>query len=231
MEELADENASSVTAALDGVFVDFGPPSSILTDNAPVFLSRAFSILVSDWQVHHERSCAYRHQGNGICERIHRTIKRMASRSGCLISKATFYYNSTTNQATGEKPVSSIFRAVLQIPRIRHGRVSTLTKLSQTRINSDRRGRALSTYKTGDMVFLRPPDGRCTSKRTGPHRVASADKWTVDLGDGVNRHVSHVRLAPSVSDSSISSQYCQNMDRGSPMSRTIVHSRLMTHDS
>ena len=41
--------------------------------------------------------CAYKHSGNGIIERHHRTSKRMVARMGGAIQDMVYWYNNTPN--------------------------------------------------------------------------------------------------------------------------------------
>jgi len=45
--------------------------------------------------------CAYKHSGNGIIERNHRTIKRMVTRTVKYLEDMVFWYNNTPNSANG----------------------------------------------------------------------------------------------------------------------------------
>ena len=50
---------------------------------------------------------AYRPSGNGIVERIHRTIKRIATRSSCSIAMATYWYNMSPKNRDDENTIPS----------------------------------------------------------------------------------------------------------------------------
>lgn len=82
--------ATSVTVALESIFSEFGPPHVLLFDNSPTFLSATVTQLLSRWAVKSLQCCAYRHQGNGIVERAHRTIKRMVERSERCVADMEF---------------------------------------------------------------------------------------------------------------------------------------------
>ena len=53
-------------------------------------------------------------------------------------------------------------------------------------------------FSTGDRVYLRQPEGRCDQEWSGPHEVTAiiSSVAVVLDGDGVSRHVSHLRLVP-----------------------------------
>lgn len=52
----------------------------------------------------------------------------------------------------------------------------------------------MNPLRIGDSVYLKPRQPSCTSRWTGPFQVSRLpNNWSVDLGDGVNRHISQVR--------------------------------------
>ncbi|XP_067944958.1 uncharacterized protein [Watersipora subatra] len=96
--KLRDETANSVIAQLVRIFEERGPPQELFSDNGPCFKSAQLSSILKTWNVNHLLSCAYRPSGNGIVERNHRTIKRMAARSGNEVNRMVFWYNNTPNR-------------------------------------------------------------------------------------------------------------------------------------
>ena len=56
----------------------------------------------------------------------------------------------------------------------------------------------VNPFEVGDRVYLRPPSGRCDEPWTGPHRVTDVkSRALLELdGNGVARHISHVRKVP-----------------------------------
>ena len=81
-QRLGRESAGEVVLALRRVFSIFGPPEQLLSDNGTVFRSREVACFLASWEVESTLSCAWRPQGNGCVERVHRTIKRMVARTG-----------------------------------------------------------------------------------------------------------------------------------------------------
>ena len=88
--ELRDESGREVSRHLHQLFAEFGPPESFLSDNGPTFCCRVVASVLSDWDVRQELACAYRPQGNGVVERVHRTVKRIVQRSGRSVEEAVF---------------------------------------------------------------------------------------------------------------------------------------------
>ena len=95
--KLKNETANSVCMHLERIFSEHGPPSELFSDNGHCFRSTQVGEMLKKWNVLQVFSCAYRPSGNGIIERNHRTIKRMASRSGNSVQDMVFWYNNTPN--------------------------------------------------------------------------------------------------------------------------------------
>ena len=75
-------------------------PVELLTDNATTFSGETFSKFPEHWGVQIRFQCAYVLAGNGIVERSHRTIKRIATRTRCSVMEAVYWYNVTPKDDT-----------------------------------------------------------------------------------------------------------------------------------
>ena len=80
---------------LPALFGSWRPCFELLTDNATTFSGEAFSRFAERWGVRMRFRCAYVPAGNGIVERSHRTIKRIAARTRCSVMEAVYWYNVT----------------------------------------------------------------------------------------------------------------------------------------
>jgi hypothetical protein len=170
-------------------------------DNATTFFrSTLFRQLMAEWNVASVPTSAYRSQGNGIAERIHRTIKRMAARSGKSIELMVFWYNNTKNDASGLIPFEVVFGALSKLPGVRDTRVN-LTDLSDKRSNKcepdNYKNCEKNPFKVGDGVFLKSGKN-CTTPWKGPKQVTRiVSNVSVELDfDGVARHVSFLHKFP-----------------------------------
>ena len=101
--ELRNESAEEVSSALMQVFAQFGPTRELLTDNGTVFRSADVHTLLLNWEVALRLSCAYRSQGNDLCERNHKTIKVTFARAQRSVQEAVFWY-IVTRGACGVSP-------------------------------------------------------------------------------------------------------------------------------
>jgi transposase InsO family protein len=178
---LPDERAVSVVRVLTEVFRERGPPWQLLLDNSATFHSAEVTSACKDWGVQLLFRCAHRPSGNGIVERNHRTIKRMAARSGRDILDMVFWYNMAPKDGTKAdsvpsrmtfcydwKPPSACLPDPQEADALPHGREVFVKPSAATRCTSEwQRGRV-----------------------TGPTRGVAVEV------DGVPRHVADVRPVP-----------------------------------
>jgi len=181
---LTAETADAVGSQLQLIFNERGAPEELLSDNGPCFRSRMLEELLASWQVRQVFSCAYRPSGNGIVERNHRTIKRMAARTGRTVADCAFWYNVSPNDS-GIVPMDSVLSYEACVPG--------------SRVVGDGdglRADALCPYKVGDLVYVKPPDARCTTSWVVREVTAILSSVSVEVG-GTPRHVRDLRHASS----------------------------------
>ena len=176
-----NESTDQVIYHLKQVFLERGAPSEILTDNGTCFTSREMRQFLKSWRVDHIFSCAYRHSGNAIAERNHRTIKRMVARSGGSVERMVYWYNNTPN-SDDVVPADEVFRYQSVLP----------SSLTRGTAGERDRGKLSNPYKVGDEVFVRPPNARCTTPWNRGIVTRIVAQMVVEV-DGTNRHVSDVR--------------------------------------
>ena len=181
--KLRSEGAEEVTSLVEDVFRDHGPPEELLLDNGSTFRSVLFCSMCRKWSVFLNFRCAYRPSGNGIVERIHSTIKRMAARSKMDVRDMVFYYNSSPKHAIkGDSvPRNQMYRYHARIP----GEARSLPSENSM---SHR-------YSIGQSVLVKPNMARCTSQwQTGVVTgILSPVKVEVN---GMPRHVGDLRPVP-----------------------------------
>ena len=83
-KQLARQDSASMIRQLEAVFFERSPPHEILTDNDTAFHRKESQAFAHEWGIHLRFRCAYAPAGNGIAERCHRTVKRIAT-GGCLL--------------------------------------------------------------------------------------------------------------------------------------------------
>ena len=90
-------NAKEVRSHLEDLFASMGPSKQLMSNNGTVFRSRLVLklVLLELWNVEQLLVGAYRPQGNGMVECVHRTIKWMVARSRNSVPNCAFWYNVT----------------------------------------------------------------------------------------------------------------------------------------
>ena len=186
---ILDESASSIQRAFLTLFREMGPPHEILLDNSQTFRSSALHELCDRWGVRMIYRAAYRPSGNAIVERNHRTIKRIAARTGGDVLDAVFWYNYLPCEGTDptSAPCQRLFRQPWRNPLERP---------------ADSQQRRQPEFSAGDAVFVKPPGARCTTRWKEGHVTRVSPEGAVEV-DGVHRHVGDIRrifLDPPSSD-------------------------------
>lgn len=186
---MVDERLPTVINTLIGVFREMGPPSEILLDNSRTFKSDQLVAACNEWGTNVLYRAAYRPSGNGIIERNHRTIKRIAARTGKSPLTAVFWYNFLPLDGldASTAPHRRLFRRQWRNPLL-------LARSLSTRSHSH-------GFIEGDEVFVKPPDARCTTPWSRGVVTAVTD-GAVEV-NGVHRHIAdirRVRLEPEDSE-------------------------------
>ena len=158
------------------MFSKRGPPAELLTDNGAAFSGEGFGRFAETWGIQLRFRCAYVPSGNGIVERCHRTIKRIATRTRCSVMEALYWYNVTPkDDATASTaPANAIYNY-----RVRVKGIDTAPPFGH--VDS-------GPFNVGDAVWVKSPHGRCSTQfKKGmvegiycPHLV---------LINGISRHI------------------------------------------
>ena len=176
------EDAATVVASLESIFIELGPPVEILLDNSTTFRSDQMQQLCSKWAVRLRFRCAYRPSGNGIVERIHRTVKRVAARANISPPEAAFWYNLAPSNHTAESaPSTVLFNSGYKWR-------NPSAKVPDRAPPSDDNER----FHIGDTVFVKPAAARCTTRWPTGRVTAILSGQAIEV-DGVPRHVADCR--------------------------------------
>ena len=90
---IPNEKIDAIRTELEQLLCERGSPVDLLMDNSTVCRSSSMRTLLDKWGVMPLYRAAFKPSGNGIVERNHRTIKRMAARSNSDTSDMVFWYN------------------------------------------------------------------------------------------------------------------------------------------
>ena len=155
------EDADTLAAEIVQIFRERGPPAELLMDNGPAFRSAKLNKVFGMWGVRPVYRCAYRPAGNGIVERIHRTIKRMAARAHADPRDMAYWYNMAPKNGTntGTVPASMLHNYSWRLPMAE--------KVPD--------GNNVADFTVGQSMYVKPPAARCTT--TWPVGIVTASCW------------------------------------------------------
>jgi ribonuclease HI len=182
---IKNESCREIGKKFEEIFQERGPPVELLLDNARVFRSDKLKKLCSKWGVILTFRCVNRPSGNGIIERNHRTIKRMAARTKGRVADMVFWYNFAPKEELDARsvPCSAIFTYKWRCP----GMPSPCQVEGETLCGS---------FPIGSEVFVKPPRPRCTTQwESGKVTGHGRDNRVVEV-DGLPRHIADVRQVP-----------------------------------
>lgn len=178
--QLPNESAANIIVQLRQVVLERGPCDEFLMDNSTAFRSTIVQQFVDDWGISLRFRAAYAPSGNGIVERNHRTIKRIAARGNISPEEAVFWYNITPRKETDESTVPSngIFKYQWRVPFD-----INLKETDAQECNS---------FAVGDEVWVKPSLPSCTKQWTTGKVTDVVSKHVVCI-DGMPRHVRDIR--------------------------------------
>ncbi|KAG1715034.1 hypothetical protein GQR58_000608 [Nymphon striatum] len=177
---LSGETAASIIAQLQGIVIERGPCDEFLLDNSTAFRSAAVEQFADEWGISLRFRAAYAPSGNGIVERNHRTIKRIAERGGISPEEATFWYNVTPRKDTdaGSVPSNGLYRYTWRVP----------FDVNLVKVESFED----SPFAVGDEVWVKPPIPSCTRQWSLGIVSDVVSRYVVRV-DGMPRHVKDIR--------------------------------------
>ena len=208
---ISSEAAENICRELKQIFQERGPPTEILMDNGTSFRSSQLENLCEKWAVSRHFRCAYRPETNGVVERNHRTIKRMAARTGGDPIDMVFWYNIAERVVGNRKtaPSQSVstyqWRSGATLGRNNtaetdgsdsEGELGDFERVEKTRMVP----RTSAEFEVGDKVVVKPPGAKCTTEWKPAVVTSVNSEQSVDV-EGMPRHVSDIRHAPETSSS------------------------------
>ena len=173
------QTTESVIAQLREMFLERGPPEEILMDNDTAFTSGRFVRFANEWKVRLRFRAAHVPSGNGIVERCHRTIKTIAARKGCPVEEAVYLYNVTPRDdcISDTAPANAMYRYDVRVRAV-DGAVEKQEEACR--------------YRSGDLVWVRPLEGRCNQQYEKGVVTRVVSEHTVEV-EGIPRHVKDLR--------------------------------------
>jgi len=202
-KSIRSEAGPDIVEVIESIFSESGPPQEIMLDNSTTFHSYMVKELCDRWMVFRRFRAAHRPAGNGIVERVHRTIKQMAARTQRSIIEQVFWYNARRGNLPGCRLPGITVRSVEQLQPagdlIDHG------------------------YKVGQKVFVKKGQyARCNQEwKASVVTGVCAGPLTVEV-DHVKRHIAHVRPRYDIKDSST-----ENIGKEVTVEKMCLRDRLM----
>ncbi|XP_047141003.1 uncharacterized protein LOC124816045 [Hydra vulgaris] len=98
LTQLSDESVTMVVQSLETIWSSLGPPSEILLDNSKSFRSQTMQAMALKWEIIIIYRAVEKPSGNGIVERVHRTVKRINARAKCGIPMSVFLINNVPSK-------------------------------------------------------------------------------------------------------------------------------------
>jgi hypothetical protein len=180
---IRDEGEQSIVNAVSEIVRERGAPKELLMDNAATFRSSRLLDLLAQWNIKSIFRCVNRPEGNGIIERNHRTVKRMAARTGRNILDMVFWYNYTPRHSDDENstPSAMIYQYRWRCPY-------QVLKTEDTQ-------EVCEGFCVGEEVLVKPMNAKCTTPWKSGKVTGMERKEVVEI-DGVPQHVSRIRKRP-----------------------------------
>ena len=136
-------------------------------DNETAFRSHPMIAFFQEWKVEQRFRGAYRPEGNGVVERVHRTVKVIVARSRCSVLEAVAKYNRTPKDgvSAGTAPIRVLhnYEASLEVP---------VTPAEMARFYDKLINKMDNNFNIGDYMWVKDPNGRCGSpfRKGGRHQ-------------------------------------------------------------
>jgi len=96
---------------LTAMFAHSGFPKAIVSDNGPQFIGKSFSRSLRENGIAHVKSSPYHPQGNGVVERLHRTLRAIITKTteskgnwAFVVPMALYFIRCVPSEATGFSP-------------------------------------------------------------------------------------------------------------------------------
>ena len=90
VRKLPNSTSNAVITELGLIFMEFGKPLILCSDNGPCYALQEFQFFMKDWNIKSITSSPYFHQSNGLAESMVKTSKNLIEKS-LQLNKPWFY--------------------------------------------------------------------------------------------------------------------------------------------
>lgn len=207
---LTQTTSEAVISKLMSIFIRFGIPEELITDNGPQFTSRQFQDFTSKYDIQHTTSSPYYPQANGMAERAVRTAKSILRQQDPQL--ALLIYRDTATEPTKESPARLLMGRRLRttVPKLHHQLRPSWPNLSTVRQTDAKAKQAYeNTYNrrysakqlpalgVGDRVRLKT-DSEKTWRGTGVIQASCSTPRSFVVktpqGDTIRRNRRHLQI-------------------------------------
>ena len=106
--KVARSSARVVISCLRDIFTRCGFPERLTSDNGSLFVSKKFRKWLRDKGIAHSRATPYHPEGNGVVERLHRTLNAVITKTieskgnwAKVLPMALYFVRCTPSASTG----------------------------------------------------------------------------------------------------------------------------------
>ena len=135
------------------MFYKQGLPEEILTENNTALPSKQFEYFLDEWGIQLRLQCVHVPSGNGIVERCHGSVKRIAARKQCIVADIVYRYNTTPKD---DISIASALANTIHRYRVQIKGIDGICPSSPREV--------YGPYRIGDPVWVKPPGSQCSSK-------------------------------------------------------------------
>lgn len=192
---LPNQETDTVARALvEKVFLVFGSPNGILSDQGTNFMSKLFASICKFFRSHHVHSSVYHPESNGSIEKYHYVLKnylraftnKHQTDWDLWCKFAAFCYNTTPHTSTKVSPFELVFGRKANIP-------SVITKKPEILYNYDNYLLELK-YKLQHANKIAVENLRLSKTRSKEYYDRSAKETSYNVGDSVLIKANHSKI-------------------------------------
>ena len=104
-------SAQNITEHFKSIFLEYGWPDTLVSDNGPCYTAETFTTLMKEYAVNHITSFPHYPQSNGLVEKFVQIVKNLfykAKEEGVDINKYLMIYHNTPLASTSKSPMQML---------------------------------------------------------------------------------------------------------------------------
>ena len=174
VRKLTSTTVQHVTRQMKLIFLEYGRPETIISDNGPCYSAEAFTKLVRNYSVKHIRGSPHYPQSNGLTEKYVQIVKNLfykVKEEGVDLYKSLMIYRNTplSNQLQSPMHILHSQTARSQLPMSNAARKQHGLSSEQLRVKSKNKQLPTHNQHIGQGVMYQDP----VTKRWYPATITS----------------------------------------------------------